>query len=353
MMTVPDFLTVNRRRLLQSAVASLIAPSVAFADAKPEKSSLAIGIGPDFGTSGSAVIALQKGYFKAQGLDDVELKSFPAGLVQVEALTAGGLDMAMPTQAPILTARANGVPLILFASVAAYNNSLALVIRDGLPVKNPTDLYGLKIGVLKGSGAEMMVNAIIKEYKLDASKIETVNLAPPEQLSSLATAAVDAICVWQPWVYQATQSKAKIVHTGTQSFFAQNQGQKVIVDWTRGLCCTMERFAKTNPITIDAVVSGLAQAQKFIADDSNFGEVNRIFSKFQNQSEQMNAVVIKTYGPSIALDQRFLNDIDEVQDFLLQSGRQRKKIDVADIIYGAPLEKIDPSLVTIEAKWKP
>jgi hypothetical protein len=67
----------------------------------------------------------------------------------------------------------------------------------------------------------------------------------------------------------------------------------------------------------------------------------------------MNAVVIKTYGPSIALDQRFLNDIDEVQDFLLQSGRQRKKIDVADIIYGAPLEKIDPSLVTIEAKWKP
>ena len=98
MINIRDLLSVNRRTFLRSAAALLVAPIAAYADAKPEKLSVTIGIGPDFGTSGSAVIALQKGYFKAQGFDNVELKSFPAGLVQVEALTAGGLDMAMPTR---------------------------------------------------------------------------------------------------------------------------------------------------------------------------------------------------------------------------------------------------------------
>lgn len=345
-------MSLNRRTLLQGAAACLVAPAAALAQEKPEKASLTIGIGPDFGTSGSAVIALQKGFFKAEGLERVELKSFAAGLVQVEALAAGGLDMAMPTQAPILTARSNGVPIILFASVAAYNDSLALVVRGGKSVTRPTDLYGLKIGVLKGSGAEMMVNALIKHYKLDTSKIETVNLAPPEQLSSLSTAAIDAICVWQPWVFQATQSKGKIVHTGTQSFFATNRGEKVTVDWTRGLCCALERFIRSAPRTIDATVRALVKAQEFIANETNFAEVNAIFSKYHNQPMEMNAVVIKTFSPSVALDRRFVADIEEVQEFLLQSGRLRKKVEVASILYGEPLRKIDPKLVSVETRWK-
>lgn len=346
-------LLIDRRSVMLGAAATLALPATAWAQGKPEKTSLTIGIGPDFGTSGSAVIALEKGYFREEGLENIALKTFPAGLVQVEALVAGGLDMAMPTQAPILTARSNGVPIVLIASVAAYNDSLALVIRDGKTVEKPTDLYGLKIGVLKGSGAEMMVNAIIKHYKLDAGKIETVNLAPPEQLSSLSTGAIDAICVWQPWVFQATRAKGTIVHTGTESRFAANKGEKVTVDWTRGLCCALERFIKSNPRTIDATVRALVKAQNFIADAGNFAEVNAIFSKYHNQSPEMNSVVIKTFGPSVALDQRFVTDIGEVQDFLLQSGRMKRKIDVASILYGEPLRKIDPKLVSVDTKWKP
>ena len=40
-------------------------------------------------------------YFSEQGLTKVELKSFSAGLVQVEALAAGSIDISMPAQAPL------------------------------------------------------------------------------------------------------------------------------------------------------------------------------------------------------------------------------------------------------------
>ena len=168
--------TVTRRRFLGSSAAVTAAAGImtlvhsTSVRAAPEKKSIQIGIGPDFGTSGHAVIALEKGYFKDEGFDEVELKKFSAGLVQVEALAAGSLDLAMPAQAPVLTARSNGIPTIVLSSLAAYNDTLAVAVRADKHVKNPTDLYGLKLGVFKGSGAEMMVNALIAHYKLDPSR---------------------------------------------------------------------------------------------------------------------------------------------------------------------------------------
>jgi ABC-type nitrate/sulfonate/bicarbonate transport system substrate-binding protein len=346
--------TTRRRFLKGSAAAGLALISLPnAARAAPEKKTIQIGVGPDFGTSGHAVVALEKGYFKDEGFEKVELRTFPAGLVQIEALAAGSIDLAMPTQAPVFTIRSNGIPIVILSSLAAYNDSLAVAVRDDKHVKNPTDLYGLKLGVLKGSGAEMMVDALIKHYKLDPHKIQMVNLAPPEQLSSLATGAIDAICVWQPWVYQA-QSKVKvdIVHTGTESRFAQNAGEKVTVDWTRGLVTGLAPFVGSNPQTIDGVLQAVRRAQQFIIDPKNFDSVTAMFSKYHNQSAQMNAVVLKVYGPSIALDQRMKTDLEAVQDFLVQSGRMRKPIAVEDIMYGEPLKKIDPTLVSIATRAK-
>ena len=198
-----------------------------------------------------------------------------------------------------------------------------------------------------------MVNAFIKHYKLDAAKIPTVTLAPPEQMSAIATGAVDAICVWQPWVYQASQKiPVDIVSTGATSYFAANRGEKVTLDWTRGMAATLGPFLHKNPGTIDAFVQALVKAQAYIVNPANFADVNTIFSKYHNQSLEANAVIIKGYGPSLAFDARFLNDIVEVQDFLIQSGRVKKKVEPTNLLYGGALRKVDPKLVSIDTSWK-
>lgn len=349
---------VGRRRLLLGvggvAAAAVFGAGVAGAQGKAiESRNIRVGIGPDFGTSGHAVIALEKGFFKEAGFEKVEMKIFAAGLVQLEALAAGGIDIALPTQTPVFSLRSAGVPVVVFSSLTAYNESLALVARKEANIRKPVDFYGKKIGVLKGSGAEMMVNAFIKHYKLDGTKIPTVTLAPPEQMSAIATGAVDAICVWQPWVYQASQKiPVDIVSTGATSHFSENRGERVTLDWTRGLSATLGPFIKKNPGTIEAFVRALAMAQSYITNPKNFDDVNVTFSRFHNQSTDANAVIIKGYGPSLAFDKRFLEDLVEVQDFLIQSGRVKKKTEPADILYADALRKIDPQLVSIDARWK-
>lgn len=319
-----------------------------------EKKDITLGIGPDWGTSGHAVIAHHKGYFKSEGIETVNFKVFAAGLVQMEALAAGGIELANPAQAPIFTLRAAGVPIVVLSSLAAYSNSLAVAMRKSANVKEASDLIGKKIGVFKGSGAEAMMTALFKEYKLDAAKVDLVNLPPPEQLAGLATGAIDGICVWQPWIYQASQkAQVDIVHTGAHSNFASNKGKPVRIDYTRGVLTTTERFVRSNPKLIDAIMRAYGKSQAFVADAKNFDETADIFSKHHNQDLAANKVILKDYKSTLALDRDYLNDMNAVQDFLAETGRLKKKIVVEDVTYGGPVAKLGANLVAIDAKWKP
>src|SRR3546814_14386562 len=82
------------------------------------------------------------------------------------------------------------------------------------------------------------------------AKSQLVHLAQPEQLSSLATGAIDGVCFWQPWVQLAGKKiSVDVVHTGAHSYFAGNDGKAVKVDVTRGIIAASAPFVKANPKT--------------------------------------------------------------------------------------------------------
>src|SRR3546814_15124231 len=125
-----------------------------------------------------------------------------------------------------------------------------------------------------------MVANLAKHYGLDMAKIQLVNLAPPEQLSSLATGAIDGVCVWQPWVQLAGKKiSVDVVHTGAHSYFAGNDGKAVKVDVTRGLIHASEPFVKANPKTIDALMRLYVKPLAFLLDPKNYDTVFSIFTK--------------------------------------------------------------------------
>jgi ABC-type nitrate/sulfonate/bicarbonate transport system substrate-binding protein len=326
----------------------------ATAQEAPERKAVTVGIGPDWSTSGHAVIAFHKGFFKEQGLDNVQLKSFAAGLLQVEAMASGAVDVANSGQGPILSVKSNGVPIVVLSSLTTLNDAIAIAVRRSAKVKEPKQLEGLKLGVLKGTSAEYMVSRLAKAYRVDASKIQLVNLAPPEQLASLATGAIDGIVVWQPWIQQAAKKvEIDIVHTGTKSLFASNPGERQRIDINRSVLASSERFVKANPRTVDALLRAYAKAQTFVADPKNYAEVVAIFSKQHNQDVQSNTEILKEYSTSLAMDDDYRADMVAMADALTESGRLRNKVSIADFTYGGPLQKIDPKLVSTEAKWKP
>lgn len=334
------------------ALATGLLPSRGAAQAV-EQREITVGVGPDWGTGGHAVIAVLKGYFAEEGIQKVNLKTFPAGLVQLEAMAAGSIDFANPAQTPVFTLRAAGIPIVVLSSLAAYHDSVGIATRKEAKVVNPTDLYGKKIGLLKGSGSELMLTAFIREYKLDASKIQVVSLAPPEQLASLASGAIDGICVWQPWVHQASQKTAvDVVHTGATSHFATNKGQRVLIDYTRGVAVTTERYARANPNTVDALLRAYAKSQAYATNPANFDELVKIFSAHFNQQVADNQVIIKGYYSSLALDKAYADDMEAIQDFLMSTGRLKQKLSLAEVTYGGPLKRVNPAWVSIPVREK-
>lgn len=346
--------TVRAFTRMMLIAGTVVSASASLAQEAPERKTLTIGIGPDWSTSGHAVVAHHKGFFKQEGLTEVQFKSFAAGLLQVEAMASGAVDVANSGQGPILSVKSNGVPVVVLSSLSTLNDAIAIAVRKSASVSEPKQLEGLKIGALKGTSAEYMVHRLAKAYQVDASKIQIVNLAPPEQLASLATGAIDGVAVWQPWIQQAARrTEIDVVHTGTRSQFASHPGVKNRIDINRSVLASSERFVKANPRTVQALLRAYVKAQAFIADPANYAEVVTIFSRHHNQDPQMNQEILKQYGSSLALDGEYRSDMEAMAAALTESGRLRTKVQVANLTYGAPLRKIDAGLVTTEATWNP
>ena len=350
------FANTARRMILGRIVTALALTALWVAPAgaqRVEQSKIAMGIGPDWGTAGHAVIALKKGFFAAEGLE-VELKKFSAGLVQLEALAAGNLHFAVPAQAPVFSLRSAGIPILLLANTAIYAEAMALVVRPEANIHKPSDLVGKKIGIFKGSGAELMYRAILAKYGIDPKSVDAVGLQPPEQLSSMISGAVDGIIVWEPWVMQ-TMDKARgvVVHSGGISQFEGSKGTRAVVDWTRGVLTTTETMVRRNPRTTDAVMRAFLKAQQFLTDPSKKDEAIRIFSAYQEQDVAFNQRQFPAFEFSLALDQGFLDGMNKPLDFLESIGRVKKRVDPLDYTYAEPLRKLSPESVTIPARYKP
>ena len=330
---------------------ALVSIAGAAAQGAPERSEITIGIGPDWAAGGHAVLALQKGYFKEEGLTKVNLRSFQAGQLQLEAMASDSVDFANPAQGPVLTLRGNGLPIVVLASTTITDGAIGVAILKSAQVTNPKQLEGLKIGVLKGTSAEHMLLLLAKHYGLDPSKIQMVNLPPPAQLASLSTGAIDGVAVWQPWLYLAGKKvDSDIVHTGTVSGFRSNRGEKVRIDHTRNLLVASEQFVRTNPSTVAAVLRAYAKAQQFVSNPRNFDEWVAVFSSYHKQDAEVNKTIFTQFTSTLALDGAYFADMNAMAEFLTSTGRLRNKVSLSDLTYSAPLAKINASLVQAAPK---
>ena len=354
MQTSPSNLKPNRGATLLRALAITLASAIVpVGTASAEmKTDIAIGHGPDAPTSIHAIVGLHKGYFEEEGLN-VEMKKFAAGLVQLEALAAGNLDFAVPAQAPVFSLRSAGIPVVVVSNVATLKEALSLVMRTDLEVKMPSDLEGKKIAMFKGSTAELMYRAILKEHGVDPTKVQSVNMKPPEQLAGLASKSIDGAVVWEPFVSRAVkEAGAEKIHTGGTSLFADTHGKKILVDWTRTILTTLEPLVEKHPETVDAVVRVFVKAQDYISDPANLDEVVRVFSEFQGQNESDNLALMPQFDFNLRLDDGYLAGMNEPLDFLVTIGRIKKRIDVLEYTYTKPLMNARPEWVTVQSKSK-
>ena len=342
------------RATIAAGMISLAGPLMPAGAQAIETDTLAISIGPDLPFL-VHIVAEQKGWFAEAGFKNVEFKTFASGNLAGEALLAGEIQLWTPGNLPPVSMAHNGVPVVILGTNAVSHGLEKIVVRKDAGVENPEDLYKVKLGLLLSSTSGALLANVAERYGLDMSKIQTVNLAPPEALAAMANNEIQGIIFWEPFPYRAVrEQEARIVHSGTKSFFAKNSGEEAPVSNNRTVWVASQEWVRDNPNAASALVKVLLKAQAYVADPANRDEALKIYSDFQKQPLEMNQELISDYTFDPKVDQAYVDDMTAIAGFLKATNRiQGEPMDVLSYSYTDPMKAVDPSLVVIEGKWKP
>jgi NitT/TauT family transport system substrate-binding protein len=172
----------------------LIAASVLAATAASAQ--IPIKFSLDFKFEGPAapfVVAIDKGYFKAEGLD-VTIDTAGGSLEPINRVASGTYDMGFGDINSLIKFRDANPGTPIKAVFMVYNKPpFAVVGRKSRGVTSPKDLEGKKLGAPPADGAFAQWPIFVKANDIDASKVQVVSVGFPVREPMLASGEVDAI----------------------------------------------------------------------------------------------------------------------------------------------------------------
>ncbi len=211
-------------------------------------------------------LALEKGYFKDEGLD-VELVKFEAPNQLIDAIMAGQVDFTSPSGAMGITGVADfknpgKVKIYVAAGDDEKTPTDSIFVKSDSSITSIQGLKGKKLGTLPGIQWRTISTYILAKNNLVANKdVTLVELAPSLQVTALASGEIDALLALEP---MSTTLKAKgigkeILHAAAATTIAN--------PFFPGAGAVRLDFAKQNPNTTEKILKVFARAIKEIREN--------------------------------------------------------------------------------------
>ena len=145
------------------------------------------------GPAAPFTIAIDKGYFKAEGLD-VTIDTAGGSLEPINRVASGTYDMGMGDINSLIKFRDQNPTAPIKAVFMFYNKpAFSIVGRKSRGVVTPKDLEGKKLGAPPPDGAYAQWPIFTQANGIDASKVTIVSVGFPVREPMLASGEVDAI----------------------------------------------------------------------------------------------------------------------------------------------------------------
>jgi len=145
------------------------------------------------GPSAPYFVAIDKGYYKAEGLD-VTIDSGPGSVAGIARVAAGTYPIGFFDINSLVKFRDQNPGKAVTAVLMVYDKppfAIATTTKTG--IKKPKDLEGRVLGAPAPDGAYAQWKAFVKENGIDASKVKIENVGFPVREPMLADGKVDAI----------------------------------------------------------------------------------------------------------------------------------------------------------------
>ena len=223
----------------------------------------------------SCWVALDKGFYKGEGLNVKVAGIFKAGPELMSAFAAGALDIGYVGLAPATTSVANGVARV---KVLAQVNTegTAIVVRADSGISSLADLKGKRIGVPGHSTVQdFLLRKAMASCSFGKKEIRITVLKPPEMIGALRTSQIDAFVAWEPY-------PAKVVTMGVGKVLVYSREI-----WKDHPCCVLvadERFLTLRINDAKKMVRAHVKATDFI--NAHPDEAMRIGVKYTGMDKK-------------------------------------------------------------------
>ncbi|MET8995259.1 ABC transporter substrate-binding protein [Amycolatopsis sp. Hca4] len=283
-----------------------------------EKSKIKVSIMPTTDL-GPFWLALDGGYFKAEGLD-VEQIVAKSGQESMQKAISGEVDIALSTYTPFFVAKGKGEDIQLVADGTSVNaKSNAIVTVPNSPVKTVNDLKDKRIAITaKNTASDILTKSVMKDHGVDFSGVKWTLVPLPNMAAALKDNQVDAAYMPEPMLTQAAKTVGATpvidINTGASQDFPLT-GYGSTTKWVQG-----------NPKTLAAFQRAMKKATSDAINDRS--KVEPLLVKYAKIDEDT-AKLLTLPGYGSVLDARRLQ---RVPDLLLQMGVITSKVDAAPMI---------------------
>jgi NitT/TauT family transport system substrate-binding protein len=180
--------------IILTRIATLMGLAAAFAVPSPAGAA-EVNFITDFGYNGRHsyyYVALDKGYYKAEGLD-VKILRGQGSADAIKKVAAGAADIGFADAGSLVLARSNDeIPVKMVAIVYASSPHAIFALADS-GIKVPKDLEGKTIADSAFSAMPLIFNAYAQAAGIDRSKVKWVSAESSALPTLLATGRVEAI----------------------------------------------------------------------------------------------------------------------------------------------------------------
>lgn len=284
-------------------------------------------------TGALVYVAEDQRFFEKNGLA-VTINGYGSGKAAGDALIAGEADISTSADNVFVSNSFEHTDLRVLGTVAVKQLK-ELVARKDAGIAKISDLKGKKIAVEKKSGAEFQLGVFLLVNDILQQDVEFVHLQPSETLDAISSKEVDAVFVWDPYLYNIKKGLGDAVVSwyGAEDFYFVLLAKEA---WLKNNSAAAERFLKA-----------VLEAESYI--ENNPEEVKEfVKQRFDYTSDYMDyswpkqkfAVVLDQAMLILFRDQarwrieRGLTDATEVPNYL-------------DYIYLDALDKVKPEAVGI------
>lgn len=253
------------------------------------------------------IVADQKGFFKEQGLN-VKINYVNTGKIAMDDLLAGKADYANVVETNIAFAGFLNPDLEVFCTIEKVYDAV-IIGRKDKGILQPSDLKGKNIGVLLATTSQVFLDRFLEKHNIPKDSVSITNLLPPAMQSGIIEGSgVDAISIWQPYVFNvqnALGESNQVTFTDTEIFtgYMTLTGRK--------------SYSDKNPNVTEKMIRAYIQAEKYVKENKN--ETMTLIATFLNIPIETVSTIWSQYDLTISLDSELIADTEKEGIWITQT----------------------------------